>query len=110
MSRFVLALATLLILPGLARAQKQDTAPLRARLAALEKAPPAGLSRGVLLSIAHVLDVYERIEDDFPQDAPEWFTRAQRYLDAAEQGKDGIAAENGRIVSRGYRSPISQRV
>jgi predicted esterase len=99
-----------LALPALARAQKLDTAPLRARLAALEQKPPEGLSRGVLLSIGHVLDVYERIRDSFPQDAPEWFARADRYLDAAEQGKDGIAAENGRIVSRGYRSPISQRI
>jgi predicted esterase len=91
-------------------AHADDTAPLRARLAALEKSPPKGLSRGVLLSIAHVLDVYERIRDDFPHDAPEWFQRAKRYLDAAERGEDGIAAENGRIVSRGYRSPISQRI
>jgi predicted esterase len=103
-----LILLLVLALPALARAE--DTAPLRARLAALEKNPPKGLSRGVLLSIGHVLDVYERVRESFPQDAPEWFTRAGRYLDAAEQGKDGIAAENGRIVSRGYRSPISQRI
>ena len=34
----------------------------------------------------------------------------QRYLASAEQGQDPYPLERGKIVSRGYRSPISLRV
>jgi predicted esterase len=92
--------------------EKIDTTALRQRLEALSKARPASVPEGALLSIRYVIDVAERIRKSFPKDAPEWQTRARRYLDAAEQGRDPFVekAELGRIVSRGYSSPISKRV
>ncbi len=83
---------------------------LRARLSALSAKRPAGVPPGSLVSIAHVLDVAERIEGKFPTQSVEWTGRAQRYLDLAEQGKDPYPLERGMIVSRGYSSPISRRV
>jgi len=80
---------------------------LKARLAALVARQGDG---AVLTSIAHVLDVAERIEAKFKTQSAEWRGRAEKYLAAVEQGKDPYLQEKGRIVSRGYRSPISQRV
>jgi predicted esterase len=92
--------------------EKVDTAALRQRLEALSKARPSSVPEGALLSIEYVIDVAERIRKSFPKDAPEWETRARRYLDAAEQGRDPFVQKDelGRIVSRGYSSPISQRI
>lgn len=97
--------------PALAQ-EKLDTASLRQRLEALAKARPATVPQGALTSIRYVVDVADRIRTSFPSDAPEWQTRARRYLEAAEQGRDPFVQkeELGRIVSRGYSSPISQRV
>jgi hypothetical protein len=57
-----------------------------------------------------VIDVAEKIQKGFPTQAVEWRERAARYLSLAEQGRDPYIEERGRIVSRGYRSPISTRV
>ena len=101
----VLALGTLPV-----RAEPPDIGPLRARLEALEKSRPEGLPQAVLTSIAHVLDVAERITKSFPEQSLEWAARATRYLESAERGQDPYPLERGKIVSRGYASPISQRV
>lgn len=96
--------------PGVASGQ--DLATLRARLAALS-APgkrPQAVSESALTSIAHLLDVAERIAKGFPTQAVEWRARAAKHLEAAERGQDLYPTQRGQIVSRGYRSPISQRV
>ena len=64
----------------------------------------------VLASIAHLIDVAERIRTKFPTQAVEWRERALKHLEAAERGEDLYPAQRGHIVSRGYRSPISRRV
>lgn len=92
------------------RAEKPDIAKLRSRLATLSARPPKGLPRAALTSITHVVDVAERIAKGFPTQSVEWAARAGRYLDLAEQGKDPYPLERGKIVSRGYSSPISRRV
>lgn len=96
--------------PDLSLAEGSETAALRDRLNALMQKRPEGLPEAALLSISHVLDVAERIEDDFPSQSIEWTGRARRYLDLAEQGKDPYPLERGKIVSRGYKSPISRRI
>ncbi len=93
-----------------ADAQAPGPAGPRARLSALSARRPAAVPPGSLTSISHVLDVAERIADGFPSQSVEWTGRAIRYLEQAEQGVDPYPRELGKIVSRGYRSPISQRV
>ncbi len=90
-----------------------DPSALRERLTHLAPAGPDGsakISESVRTGIAHVIDVAEHIARGFPEQAAEWRARAVRYLDLAERGEDPYLAERGRIVSRGYRSPISQRI
>ncbi len=65
---------------------------------------------GSLTSISHVIDVAERVRRGFPTQSTEWSRRAARYLALAEAGKDPYPLERGKIVSRGYVSPISTRV
>lgn len=95
--------------PQSARAPAGDVSALRDRLARLERAGAA--SEGVRTSIAHIVDVAERIARNFPSQAAEWRARAERHLSAAERGEDLYPhALRGEIVSRGYRSPISRRI
>jgi enterochelin esterase-like enzyme len=82
-----------------------DIGSLRARLAKV-----SGVSAAVVTSIAHLIDVAERITRGFPAQSVEWRTRATRHLEAAERGEDLYPSLRGQIVSRGYRSPISQRI
>jgi predicted esterase len=104
-----LGIGCLVALGGGARAQPAVDA-LRARLDALSVQRPAGLPQAVLPSIAHVLDVAQRIEGKFPSQALEWRGRAARYLESAERGQDPYPLERGQIVSRGYVSGLSRRV
>ena len=83
--------------------------PLRARLAELRKSQTK-VAPGVFTSIEHLLDVSDRIEDSYKTQSAEWRTRAQGYLESAAKGEDPYPKERGRIVSRGYRSPISTRI
>ena len=46
----------------------------------------------------------------FKTQAAEWRARAEGYLNAVAKGEDPYPKERGRIVSRGYRSPISTRI
>lgn len=107
--RTLVYLASWLVCAG-ARAETPDVQTLRTRLAALAAKPPSGLPDAAITSIAHVVDVAERIRKGFPGQAAEWAQRASRYLDAAERGQDPYPLERGKIVSRGYRSPISRRI
>src|SRR5262249_20887387 len=99
-----------LLLVGSGDARAQTLEALQARLAALRDQRPAGLPDAVVPSIAHVLDVAQRIEGKFPTQAVEWRGRAAGCLDAAERGQDRYPLERGQIVSRGYVSGISRRV
>ncbi len=83
--------------------------PLRARLAELKQSQP-GVPLGVFTSIEHLLDVSDRIQKSYKPQSAEWRARAQKYLEATARGEDPYPRERGRIVSRGYRSPISTRV
>ncbi|MDB4985275.1 MAG: hypothetical protein JWN04_453 [Myxococcaceae bacterium] len=108
---------SLALLPSpAARAQAGSPTPtaplaaLRTRLEQLSAPGQARVSSSVLVSIAHLLDVAERIRGKFPTQAVEWQARAAKHLEAAERGEDLYPQQGGQIVSRGYRSPISRRV
>ena len=111
MRAFSLPLVLLLAMTLVCSAQAEggELASLRERLAQLRSRQPAP-SPSVVVSIAHVLDVAERIERNFPKQSGEWRARARRYLDLAQQGKDPYVEERGHIASRGYASPISRRI
>jgi hypothetical protein len=109
MRRWLISCLILWLIAGTVRAE-DALSPLRARLKALAEHRSPSLKPGVVTSIAHVLDVAEKIQKGFPTQAIEWRERAARYLSLAEQGRDPYIEERGRIVSRGYSSPISQRV
>ncbi|HJL27251.1 MAG TPA: extensin family protein, partial [Polyangiaceae bacterium LLY-WYZ-15_(1-7)] len=79
----------------------------RARLERLMASPPEGIPEGTLVSIQHLLDTAERIEDRYEEQARSWRRRASRYLDAVEEGRDPYPLADGEIVNRGYRSPVS---
>lgn len=87
-----------------------ELAALRDRLDRLARDPKAGATESVRLSITHTVDVAERIAKKFPTQAAAWRARAAAYLDAAERGRDPYPEARGQIVSRGYRSPISQTI
>jgi len=101
-----LVMSLVLLSTHAARAEPSDLPSLRARLEAARSKVP----ESVHTSIVHLLDVAERIAGKFPTQAVEWRTRAQKHVEAAERGEDLYPAQRGQIVSRGYRSPISQRV
>ncbi len=106
-------LAVLALLASAPAGAQTDPPALRARLAQLAPAlsgESGKVPESVRTGIAHVIDVAERIERGFPAQAGEWRARAAHYLELAERGEDPYLAERGKIVSRGYRSPISQRV
>jgi predicted esterase len=92
-----------------ARAQSTaSVATLRVELERVRAAQHGRLPEGALLSIAYTLDVAERIADGFPAQAQVWRARAERWLSAAAQGRDPVVLERGKLVMRGYRSPISE--
>jgi enterochelin esterase-like enzyme len=104
------ALLLLVVAAGPASAQGEPAADLRQRLQKLTSARPTQVSDSALTSIAHLIDVSERIARGFPKQAVEWRARAASHLEAAERGKDLYPEQRGQIVSRGYRSPISRRI
>lgn len=77
------------------------------RLGALEARRPAGIPEGTLVSIRHLLDTADRIEERHPEKAPQWRRRATRYIESVEGGTDPYPLARGEIVNRGYRSPVS---
>src|SRR5262245_21378310 len=86
-------------------AQAEGPKELRSKLEQVRK--DSKLPAGVFTSIEHVIEVSEKIERGFPEQSVEWAARAKHYLELAQRGEDPYPAERGRIVSRGYRSPIS---
>src|SRR6185295_11769813 len=58
--------------------------------------------------IAYTIDVAERIAKKFPTQSVEWRARAARYLALAKKGEDPALAQHGKLIMRGYRSPVSE--
>lgn len=71
---------------------------------------PSAVPYGVFPSVGYILDVSERIARGFPAQSAAWRSQADAYLKAIERGEDPYKKERGRIVSRGYVSPISTRI
>ncbi|MCS6857584.1 MAG: extensin family protein [Sandaracinaceae bacterium] len=88
-----------------ARAQSED--PLRERVVRLRANRPPGVSEGALISIDYLLDVSARIARGFPEQSSWWRRQAESFIQLAEAGRDPYPEQRGRIVNRGYESPIS---
>jgi poly(3-hydroxybutyrate) depolymerase len=82
--------------------------PLRAELARVRAARPAGIDDSVLQSVALQLDISGRIAKDFVPQSAAFRARAQSWLKQAAEGKDPLQAARGQIVMRSYDSAISQ--
>jgi hypothetical protein len=106
MVRVALAVALPMVSAPAAEAQA-EVEELRARVAALRDARPAGVSPGAITSLDYSLDVATRIERQFGEQSLAWRGRVERYLAAAEAGRDPYLEQGGRITNRGYDSPIS---
>ncbi len=104
----LVALAVATAAPSAAGAQTLEA--LRARLASARERAPRSVPEGTLVSIQHLVDTAEQIEDRHPTAAPLWRRRADRYLTAVEAGRDPYVEEAGKITNRGYRSPVSTRL
>ena len=105
----VLLPALVLCVASVARADAPPVAALRARLATLEARRPEGVPEGALTSIGYMVDTADRIENRFAPQSESWRRRAAGFLERAEAGHDPYPEQRGKIVSRAYVSPISQR-
>ncbi|HMI94854.1 MAG TPA: hypothetical protein VK509_25950, partial [Polyangiales bacterium] len=83
---------------------------LRARLEQLRSARAKQLPEGSWLSVAYTIDVAERIAGGFAPQAALWRQRAAMFMNLAEQGHDPLLEQRGKLVMRGYRSPISEQL
>jgi hypothetical protein len=101
------ALAVALLLPAAARADSVEE--LRQRVARLRADRPEGVPAGTVTSIAYLLQVAERIERRFPEQSAAWKRRAERFLAAAEEGRDPYPEGRGQILNRGYDASFSPR-
>lgn len=105
---FAFWLAALCAALSFAPAQAQSSAPeLRARLAKLNAEQAGRLPQSAFESIAYQLDVADRIERGYPEQAVAWRARASKWLDLAAKGSDPVVAQRGQIVMRGYMSRVS---
>jgi enterochelin esterase-like enzyme len=107
------------LLAVLAGARAQGPAPaavtgpsvdqLRADLEQLRASGAAAhVPEGALLTVAYTIDVAERIAGKFSVQSQEWRARAARYLALAKKGEDPALAQRGKLIMRGYRSPVSE--
>jgi len=101
MTRWMIAIALV------AAASPSSAQTTRERLGRLMESPPEGIPEGALLSIQHLLDTAERIEDRYEPQAASWRRRAARYLEQVEQGVDPWVRDTNVVLNRGYRSPVS---
>ena len=115
--RWLLPLCLVLGLIGSAlieRGVRADPAPtveaLRARLEQIRAAHDKQLPEGAWLSIAYQIDVAERIVGKFADQSLLWRQRAVAFMNSAEQGHDPLLEQRGKLVMRGYRSPISDQL
>lgn len=107
----VLLVATIVvaIAPGRIKADGPSVAQQRAQLQQLRAHRPDSVPVSALEGIAFMLDTVERIGNRFPEQAEAWRTHASRFLDRAREGHDPYPEQRGKIVNRGYMSPISER-
>ncbi len=98
-------LTLLLLAPATARAQSVDA--LRDRVEAVRRDRPPGVPEGTLVSIDYMLDVSERIERRFGPQSEAWRERAERFVAAAEEGRDLFPTAAGQILNRGYEASFS---
>jgi hypothetical protein len=91
------------------RAQPASLSELRSELQSIDPALKS-LPEGARRSIAYTLDVAERIAKGFRSQADAWRVRAARDLGLAKQGQDPFLAQRGKIVLRGYLSPVSEHL
>jgi predicted esterase len=101
--------ALALVAASAARADAPPVAALRSRLAVLAANRPEAVPEGTLTSIGYMVDTAERIENRFAPQSESWRRRAAGFLDRVEAGHDPYPEQRGKIVSRAYVSPISQR-
>jgi len=106
---FALSAAFVLLAAPAVRADAPPVAALRSRLATLSANRPAAVPEGTLTSLGYMVDTAERIENRFTPQSESWRQRAAGFLDRAEAGHDPYPEQRGKIVSRAYVSPISQR-
>lgn len=109
---FWLLIIALLLSSSPTSAQHRATpSALRERLEALpRRGPDRSLPQGVLNSLGYQLDVAERIEGRFAEQAHTWRARVDRALTQAENGIDPFLSATGRISNRGYRSLLSEKM
>src|SRR5690606_27097798 len=90
--------------------ERNDLADLRQRADALLASRPPSIPRGAVESILYALDVAQRIDGTrFETQAQVWQRRARAWLERVEAGVDPFPEQRGKIVSRGYWSPVSER-
>jgi predicted esterase len=102
-----LVLAVLALDPSTVSAQSSPEE-LRARVERLRARRPAAVPEGALLSIEYLIDIAQRIERRFAPQSASWLRRAERFLRAAEDGRDPYVEHGrGQILNRGYDPSFS---
>lgn len=99
------ALVALSVAPSRGLAQSDG---LRAEIERTRAARADALPPGSWTSIQYQLDVADRIQKDYPVRADTWRARARSWLELAKRGLDPLDSARGKIVMRGYDSPISK--
>jgi predicted esterase len=91
------------------RALTQSPTTITALRQALEQVKGAhgSIPPGSLESLAYQIDVAERIDKSFSSQAAQWRARAAKLIARAQEGVDPFPEQGGKILMRGYRSPIS---
>lgn len=95
--------------PPTALADAPSLTTLRTQLEGLRAQRPEGVPISALEGIAFMLDTVERIAERFPTQSETWRLRASQFLARAREGHDPYPEQRGKIVNRGYMSPISER-
>jgi predicted esterase len=106
----VVAVGAALLQPSARADQLPTVEQLRARLEQVRAAHGKQLPDGGWVSIAYQIDVAERIAKRFPAQSLRGRPRAVDFMNAAEQGRDPLMEQRGKLVMRGYRSPISEQL
>ena len=88
----------------------QTVSQLRTELEQVRAEAAGRIPEGAFESIAYTIDVAERIDGGaFSPQAAAWRARAADFLALARKGEDPLLAQRGKLVMRGYQSPVSLR-
>lgn len=71
------------------------------------RASGSPVPEATLTSIEYLLDVSERIEARYGPASETWKTRAMRFLESVESGRDPYLEGRGQILNRGYRASFT---